>query len=382
MATMKLDVTRAALVATALIGTLAVGGLDAVATAQSRSQYSSDLSGTYQLDQSRSDNPQRIADEALRQLPAGERSRVSREIADRLEPPDEIAIDRVGDQVSIASSRAPRTSFEADGRQRSERGVRGGRNTTTRASLYGDRLEVTTTGDAETDFSATFEPIQRGNALRVTRRLMVPSLRQAVVVQSVYRKTSETALWDIYDSSYEGGNGRWANDDVVPDNTTLVATLDDAIDVQTARLNDRVTVTVRNAPTSDLDGAVIEGYVTSTPSADSSRGLAIDFNRIRLRDGRTSSFSGIVEDVRGPNGETIPFNGEEVKPTSDNQREEAIQRGAIGAAVGAIIGAVAGGAKGAAIGAVVGGGGAAASVLIGDQNQRNLPRGTEFTIRT
>lgn len=381
MATVNLNAVRAALVATALLGTSAFAGLDSAAAAQSRNQYSSDLTGTYQLDRSRSDNPQRVADQALRQVPVNERSRVSREIADRLEPPDEIAIDRVGDEVSLASSRAPRTTFDADGRSRSERGIRG-RNTTTRASLYGDRLEVTTTGDSETDFSATFEPIQRGNALRVTRRLTSPSLRQPVVVQSVYRKTSETPIWDIYDRSYQGESGRRSNDDIVPTNTTLIATLDDPIDVQTARINDRVTVTVRDAPTSDLESAVIEGYVTSSPSADSSRGLAIDFNRIRLRNGRTVNFSGIVENVRGPNGESIPFNGEEVKPDNDSQREEAIQRGAIGAAVGAIIGAVAGGAKGAAIGAVVGGGGGAATVLIGDQNQGNLPRGTEFTIRT
>jgi hypothetical protein len=50
--------------------------------------------------------------------------------------------------------------------------------------------------------------------------------------------------------------------------------------------------------------------------------------------------------------------------------------------VGAVIGAVTGGAKGAAIGAVLGGGAGAATVLIGDQRSTDLPRGTEFTIRS
>ena len=95
----------------------------------------------------------------------------------------------------------------------------------------------------------------------------------------------------------------------------------------------------------------------------------------------SSDFAGIVENVRGPNGEPISFSGENVGSDS-NQKEEAIQRGAIGAAVGALIGAIAGGGKGAAIGAAIGAGGGAATVLIGDQRSSDLPRGTEFTIRS
>ena len=109
-------------------------------------------------------------------------------------------------------------------------------------------------------------------------------------------------------------------------------------------------------------------------------GVTFDLNQIRFRNGRTASFAGTVDSIRGPNGEPISFNGEEVSNDSD-QRDQAIQRGAIGAAVGAVIGAVAGGGKGAAIGAVLGGGGAAATVLLEDQGQPHLPRGTEFTIR-
>jgi outer membrane lipoprotein SlyB len=67
---------------------------------------------------------------------------------------------------------------------------------------------------------------------------------------------------------------------------------------------------------------------------------------------------------------------------SHDQHHDVIQRGAIGAAIGAIVGAVAGGGKGAAIGAAVGAGGGAATVLIGGQRETELPRGTEFTIRS
>ena len=101
---------------------------------------------------------------------------------------------------------------------------------------------------------------------------------------------------------------------------------------------------------------------------------------IRLRNGQTAGFEGTVEAVRGPNGQQVIFDADQ-RRDPDSQRDQAVQRGAIGAAVGAVIGAIAGGGKGAAIGAVIGGGGAAATVYM-DLGQGNLPRGTEFTIRS
>jgi hypothetical protein len=339
------------------------------------------LTGTYQLDPSRSDDPRRAADQALRQLSAAERARITRQLQNRLDAPEEIAIERVNDQVSLASSRAPRVTFDANGRPEVEPGF-GGRNMTSRATIYGDRLEVVTTGGSDNDYTAIFEPLDNGQSLRVTKRLAVPSLRQPIVVQSVYRRTSEIPQWSIYDGQRPTATSGRSYDEIVPDGTTVVATLDQPLNIRTVRPNDRVTLTVRNAPTSALDNAVIEGYVTSVPSQVNSAGLSIAFNQIRLNNGRTADFAGTVESVRGPNGEPISFNGEVVAPTDANQRDQAIQRGAIGAAVGAVIGAVTGGAKGAAIGAVLGGGAGAATVLIGDQRSTDLPRGTEFTIRS
>ena len=340
------------------------------------------LTGTYQLDRSRSDDPRRVADQAIRQLGAAERSRVSRRIENRLDSPDELAIERDGRQVSLASSRAPRTTFEADGRQQVEP-RQGARNVSTRATLYGDRLEVVTNGNADTDFTAIFEPLDNGQSLRVTKSLVISGLRQPIVVRSVYRRVSQTARWDVYGDGAVGTSGRSADfDAIIPDDTILVASLDEPLNGRTVRENDRITLTVREAPSAALDNAVIEGHVTSAPNALGDRGeLSLAFNQIRLRNGRSSDFAGIVENVRGPNGEPISFSGENVGSDS-NQKEEAIQRGAIGAAVGALIGAIAGGGKGAAIGAAIGAGGGAATVLIGDQRSSDLPRGTEFTIRS
>lgn len=338
------------------------------------------LTGTYQLDPARSDDPQRIADAALRNVPAADRTRVSRRIYNRLDPPEAFAIERAGNRYTIASSKAAQTTVEADGRTRSEQGP-AGRPITTRAAVFGDALEITTTGAAGNSYSVTFEPLDGGRGLSVTRRLFDDALAQPVVVTSVYRRTAETADWSLVDEFPETatGRGRFPSEYVVPAGTTLVAVLDQAINASSAREGDRITLTVRNAPAANLEGAVIEGYVTALPARSGNQvGLSVDFDQIRLRNGRTSPFLGDIQRVVGPNGETITFNSERVE--SGNQRDEAIQRGAIGAAIGAIIGALAGGGKGAAVGAVIGAGGGAATVLIDGKNSV-LPRGTEFTIR-
>src|SRR5207245_4359955 len=127
-------------------------------------------------------------------------------------------------------------------------------------------LDVTMTGGTGTDFSATFEPLDNGQSLRLTRRIVDDTLRQPIVIQSVYRRTSDTADWNVYDSRSATASSRqrsgYEAEAVVPEGMTLVATLDQSINMRSARENDRVTLTVRNAPRADLEGAVIAGYIT------------------------------------------------------------------------------------------------------------------------
>ena len=331
------------------------------------------LTGTYQLDTARSDNPQRVIDTALRTVPVANRARVTRQLTRRLDPPDTLAIDRNGQQVIIGSSLAPQVTFQADGQARSE-SAGAGATVNTRATLYGDRLEVTTTGGAANlDYAVVFEPLGGGRDLQVTRRIYNDALSQPVTLRTVYRRTSETPDWTLMDrapNTVAEPSGM-----LVPDGVMLTARLDQTVNLRTARDDDRVTLQVHNAPRAELEGATIEGYVRRTTD---DRGVVFQFDQIRLRNGRFSEFDGVIESMVGPNGETVPFDGEQAGDRSPTR--ESIERGAIGAAVGAILGAIVGGAKGAAIGAVVGGGGAVATVLTGVGAQQ-LVRGTDFTIR-
>jgi uncharacterized protein YcfJ len=108
--------------------------------------------------------------------------------------------------------------------------------------------------------------------------------------------------------------------------------------------------------------------------------MTLDFDTIRLRDGRSYRFAGILETVRTPGNEEVRVDNEGVV-RDDNQTNKTIQRTAIGTAVGAIIGAIAGGGKGAAIGAVIGAGAGAGSVYVQGRDDLNLTSGTELTIR-
>lgn len=337
------------------------------------------LTGTYELDAARSDDPQRVIDAALRSVPAGNRARARRQLVDGLEPPTMLAIDRNDRRVTISSSLGSQVTIEADGQTRTDPGPADGA-LTTRATLVGDQLQIMTTGAANLDYAVTFEPLSGGQELQVTRRIYNNALSQPVTLRTVYRRTAETADWALNERNTPATRRTEGN--LVPDGLTLVARLEQNVNLENARDDDPITLVVRNAPRPELEGAVIEGYVRTTQSA-ANRGVVIRFDQVRLRNGRYSDFDGVIERMVGPNGQAVRYDGEQSTVGDRGNTREAVERGAIGAAVGAVIGAILGGGKGAAVGAVLGGGGAAATVLVGgDSNQTQLLRGTEFTIRS
>jgi hypothetical protein len=242
---------------------------------------------------------------------------------------------------------------------------------------------VTTTGTGGTDFAVTFEPLDDGRNLRVTRRIYDDSLRQPVTVQSYYRRSSAQAEWDVYSPTRSARTqiDAGASDVGVPTGTRLVATLDDALSTRNAHAEDRFTITTR-IPT-QYEGAVIEGTVSSVNASGRLSGradIALNFETIRLRNGRTYPFAGVIENLRTADGETISVDNEGRVEDDNRQTEKAIERGAIGAAVGAIVGAITEGGQGAAIGAVIGAGGGAGTVIVQGRDHLDLPRGTALTI--
>ena len=338
------------------------------------------LTGTYQLESGRGDDPGQAVEQATRTLPSNQRQGAYQRLMNRLQAPETIAIDRNQNTVTMASSRGQRVTFEADGKVRTEQRS-AGRTVNTRATLSGDQLVVTTTGSRGNDFAVTFEPIDNGRNLRMTRRIHDDNLRQPVTVRSFYRKSSDEAQWDIYSANQGAPSQTDPGDDVgVPQGTRLVATLDEALSTRNARAEDRFTITIRSP--SHYEGAVIEGTISSVNASGRLSGradMALNFESIRMRNGRTYQFAGVIENVRTANGATISVDNEGTVE-EESQTEKTIQRSAIGAALGAIIGAISGGGTGAAIGAAIGAGGGAGTVIVQGRDQLDLPRGTELTI--
>ncbi|MEP6925075.1 MAG: hypothetical protein ABI954_11470 [Pyrinomonadaceae bacterium] len=353
------------------------------------------LTGTYRLDISRSSDVQAEIDRATTGLNDNQRDRVGRQASRRLEAPEELAIERNGRSITIASSKSPRVTLDADGRTISEQ-MPNGKTMNVTATIYGDQLTINYAGDRMNDFYVAFNPVRgnnrnEGDDLRVTRRIYLEGVNRQISVDSYYTKTSPTAQLDtIYRGDNNGNNGGNINDNrypsnngnfTVPNGTQLTAVLQTDLDTRNSKEGDRFTMEV-NSP-SQYNGAIIEGKVGRVQRSGRVSGraqLELDFETIRMRNGQTYNFEGFVQSARTANGDNVNIDNEGAVREGDNQTNKTVGRTAIGATLGAIIGAIAGGGSGAAIGAGVGAGAGAGSVILQGRDDLNLKSGTELTI--
>jgi hypothetical protein len=351
---------------------------------QRRGQRNSgQLTGTWRLDVSRSDNADDVVERAIRGLPAGEQQRARERVTRRLDAPDVIAIEQRGNRFTMASTRAPKTTFDADGRTRTETTERG-RTVRITASLNGDQLVVNRTGSQGSDYNVTFDPTERGQRMRITRSIYAERFPQPIVVASVYEKTSDIAQLNLYRGPRDNsGSNRPVNERfIVPNNTRITGVLTTSLTTKEDAATNRFSMEVRSP--SQYRGAVIEGVVSNIESSGRVTGsaeLTLNFDRIRLRDGSTYAFRGTLEGIRTPDGKDVKIESEGTIKDDDSQGTRTLTRSGIGAALGAVIGAVAGGGSGAAIGAAVGAGAGAGTVLIQGRDNLDLPSGTEITVR-
>ena len=340
------------------------------------------LTGTYWLNESRSDNPYTVAARASNNLPPGQQARFRNAVMRRLEAPELLIFEVRGRVITLASANSPLVTFEADGRSNTE-WSRNGRSQSTTTTLRGDKLTVVTTGDRAIDYQVTFESIDGGRRLRVTRTIFDEDLRNPVVSKSVYDRSIETPQWNSRYRGSPSANNSNRGYEAIPSGISLSATLNNNLNTKVARDGDRFTLTV-NSP-AQFRGAAIEGHVVDVNRSGKVKGraeMALELDRIRLRDGRTTYFDGYIESVRTRNGEIVNVDNEGRVQADTSQTERTVTRTGIGAAIGAMIGAIADGGKGAAIGAAVGAGAGAGSVFIQGRDDLDLSGGTEFRLRS
>jgi hypothetical protein len=213
--------------------------------------------------------------------------------------------------------------------------------------------------------------------------LYLENRNDQVTVTSVYDKIDNVAQWTQVNNgptwNNNAGNAT-SRDFYVPNGTRLTATLQSRLDSRASQVGDRIALEVTSP--GQYRGAIIEGRVAQAESSGRVTGrasLSIDLDTIRLSNGQTYRFAGIIDSVRTSNGDTVSVNNEGTV-RDNNQTTKTVTRAGIGAALGALIGAIAGGGQGAAIGAAIGAGAGAGTVFIQGRDNIVLDSGTDFNI--
>src|SRR5262245_22472076 len=168
---------------------------------------------------------------------------------------------------------------------------------------------------------------------------------------------------------------------IVPDGIEMKIRLNTQISTKTNREGDKFTAVVLDP--SDYSEAVIEGHIATLNKSGKATGkteLALAFDSIRLRDGRSSRFAGQVQKVY--QSESVKTVDEEGNVETSSRTKDTATRTIGGGALGAIIGGIAGGGKGAAIGAILGATVGAGSVYVQGGKELELEPGTEILIRS
>lgn len=168
---------------------------------------------------------------------------------------------------------------------------------------------------------------------------------------------------------------------VIADGVQMKVRLMNEISTKVNQQGDKFSAVVLDP--SDYAEAEVFGHIGKLNRSGKATGkteLALVFDSIRLRDGRTGRLAAQVEKVY--ESESVKEVDEEGNVQTGSRTKDTAVRGVGGAALGAIIGGIAGGGKGAAIGAILGGGVGAGSVYVQDGKDLVMSPGTELLIRT
>ncbi len=387
------------------------------------------ISGTYDLDRDVSDR----VDDVVADVNIADNQR--QDLIDKLDAPEQVAIDLRGTQVTLATSKAQPVTFTADGRDKTESDGNG-RTIRLRATLSGDRLIVSSIG-GDTDYTITFTSSDNGRVLKVSRRITTDYLNQTVFAESTYNKTDSVARLGIpvngggYNGNNTGGNGGnnngsttydpnggYSDNDqngtvsnggsnnssngnsnggynpnrpsavyvkpgnyVVVDGTMMTGVLDNEINTKVSQNNDRFRMKVQSPD--QYRGAVIEGYVSGINRSGKVTGAStinLNFDKITMNNGQSYDFAATLRGVTDATGKIINVDNEGTIK-GDSQTVNTAKRGGVGAGIGALIGAIVGGGKGAAIGAIIGGGAGAGSVAVQDRKDVQINRGSTVSIQ-
>lgn len=376
------------------------------------------LTGTYQLDASRSDNVQEIVDDAINRSNIPNREEARQDLRERLESPPDLAIQMRGNEAIIASSMTAQISFSADGQDQTQT-MSDGSTMRVRTTLRGQQLTISSLIN-NNDYTVIFNSINNGAILKVTRRMTTDYLSETVFTESIYTKTDSVARLDIYQDSDTPSDAVIGDNDpiddpvdntpvqttrnpnpprttgnnppttrtsqrmgqyTVPSGEIITGVLENLVSTKISQNNDRFRLRVTGP--NQYRGAIIEGYLSGIDRSGrnpvGSAKITLNFETIRLANGQMYDFAGFLQSVTDTRGKNIKVDSE--GSISKSQTKQTAKRAGIGAGAGAVLGAILGGGKGAIIGATIGAGSGAGSVALENQGDLELEAGTALTIQ-
>jgi hypothetical protein len=197
----------------------------------------------------------------------------------------------------------------------------------TRATLEGERLVVVTTGNRGSAFTVTFDPVQNGQSLEMTRTIDDETLRAPVTVRSFYRRLSDEARWNFGDGA-RGSQTRPPASRRVISACRMAPGWSPSWTTRSARrtpIGDVYTMTTRSP--SQYEGAVIQGVVSGVngPEQASGRvGMAPEPqehppppNAARI------SSNGVIDEIRTPDGQNCGDGPRGTLDTHNGQSQKA-----------------------------------------------------------
>ena len=167
---------------------------------------------------------------------------------------------------------------------------------------------------------------------------------------------------------------------LVPESVLLRIRFETRLTTETNCEGDRFTARVIEP--SEYEGAIVQGHIAKIERSGRMTGrteIALDFDAVTLRNGRTGPFHAQIEKVFAT--ESVKSVDEEGNVESASKTKETEIRSIGGAVLGAIIGGIAGGGKGAAIGAIIGAGAGAGSVYVQGDKDLILEPGAQMIVR-
>ena len=242
------------------------------------------IRGIYQLDLSKSDDPQELLHRTLKELRHEARVLAYNEVASKLETPTLLRIDTENGVVSFVSNGAWSATFRADGKTHDR--LYGGVLTRVDTTVLSNELSISmSTPSFQVLSSMRVTALNEGNRLEIIRNLSFSDHRKSIQIRSFFDRIAFPK---------DELHGPFAISVLATAGLIMDSILETEISTSTSKKFDPFRLTVENPGT--LKGSVVHGYVSDIERNEpGSVTMRLRLQSIVLPDGQAYPFTGAIE---------------------------------------------------------------------------------------